>query len=308
MTDLITPDTLATAAAIPVVKKALDGLAATVRRGAGAIAKRVLDRAIANLQIGFAPYLQTSYGRCRLVKTLLSQDRPLALLDIYINLLLACKDQYFIDDDLIADLDSYRRVVITGLAGSGKSMFMKYLTVCRFENSRGTIPLFVELRQLNSHHAGVIRVDALYWLWKPAFQKVRLIFKLYQYKNPEDVGDYLKFERTIKESLENRSITHTSTITEAKEAVAFLGEVYSSEEMQQDASGSDAVLMIMMKPEILARAEFTQTAGEVIQNLRSIRKVIQERLGGQDSIVELLCREAVPVPNTRARPRRRQKA
>ena len=27
---------------------------------------------------------------------------------------------------------------------------MKYLTICRFENARGTIPLFVELRQLNS--------------------------------------------------------------------------------------------------------------------------------------------------------------
>jgi hypothetical protein len=58
MTDLPTPDTLATAAAIPVVKKTLDGLAATLRRGAGAIAKHVLDRTIANLQIGFAPYLR----------------------------------------------------------------------------------------------------------------------------------------------------------------------------------------------------------------------------------------------------------
>jgi hypothetical protein len=150
MTDLVTPDTLATAAAIPVVKKALDSLAATLHRGAGAIAKRVLDRTIANLQIGFAPYLQTSYGRCRLVKTLLSQDRPLSLLDVYVNLSLDCKNQHLTDDDLIQDLDSYRRVVITGLAGSGKSMFMKYLTICRFENPQGAIPLFVELRELNS--------------------------------------------------------------------------------------------------------------------------------------------------------------
>ena len=84
------------------------------------------------------------------MKTLLSQDRPLALLDIYVHLLLDCKDHHVTDDGLIEDLATYRRVVITGLAGCGKSMFMKYLTICRFENPRGMIPLFVELRQLNS--------------------------------------------------------------------------------------------------------------------------------------------------------------
>jgi hypothetical protein len=147
MTDLMTPVAIA---AYPVVKKALDGLAPTIRRGAGAIAKNLIDKAIANFQIGFAPYLHTSYERCRSVKTLLSQDRPLALLDIYVHLLLDCKDHHVTDDGLIEDLATYRRVVITGLAGCGKSMFMKYLTICRFENPRGMIPLFVELRQLNS--------------------------------------------------------------------------------------------------------------------------------------------------------------
>jgi hypothetical protein len=147
MTDLISP--VAMAAAYPVVKKTLDGLAPTIRKGAGAIAKHLVDKAIANFQIGFGPYLNTSYERCKTVKTLLSQDRPLALLDIYVHLFLDCKNTHLIDDDLIENLSTYRRLVITGLAGCGKSMFMKYLTICRFENAHGTIPLFVELRQLN---------------------------------------------------------------------------------------------------------------------------------------------------------------
>jgi hypothetical protein len=110
MIDPGSTDVLATAAAIRVVKKVFDGLATTVRRGAGAVTKRIVDKTVANLQIGFTPYLQTSYTRCGLVETLLSQDRPLALLDVYVNLLLDCRGHHLTDDALIED----RRIVITG--------------------------------------------------------------------------------------------------------------------------------------------------------------------------------------------------
>jgi hypothetical protein len=56
MTDLMTPVAIA---AYPVVKKALDGLAPTIRRGAGAIAKNLIDKTIANFKLGFSPYLHT---------------------------------------------------------------------------------------------------------------------------------------------------------------------------------------------------------------------------------------------------------
>ena len=90
-----------------------------------------------------------SYDRCRSVKTLLSQDRPLALLDIYVHLEVKCNDTTLTDDELIDNITDYRNIVLTGLAGSGKSMLMKYLTIRFFENPHGMIPLFVELRQLN---------------------------------------------------------------------------------------------------------------------------------------------------------------
>ena len=122
----------------------------TIRKGATGLAKHLIDKTVANLQIGFSDYLRVSYDRCRSVKTLLSQDKPLVLLDIYVHLHLECKDDIIEDDDLIANLESYGHLVITGLAGCGKSMFMRYLTLCRFENGHGKIPLFVELRQLNS--------------------------------------------------------------------------------------------------------------------------------------------------------------
>ena len=148
MTDVLS--SVALAATYPIVKKALDGLAPTIRKGAGTIAKHLIDKTIANFQIGFALYLRTSYERCRSVKTLLSQDKPLHLLDIYVHLAFDCNDNHLTDDELIAKLGTYRLLVITGLAGCAKSIFLKYLTICRFETPRGTVPLFVELRHLNS--------------------------------------------------------------------------------------------------------------------------------------------------------------
>ena len=125
MSDIISGAALGSAA--PVIKKALNALEPTIRKGATGLAKHLIDKAVANLQIGFSNYPSASYDRCRSVKTLLSQDRPLALLDIYVHLLLKCQDETIEDDKLIENLESYGRIVITGLAGCGKSMFMKYL-------------------------------------------------------------------------------------------------------------------------------------------------------------------------------------
>ena len=65
------------------------------------------------------------------------------------HLTLTCGKEQLADDELIDKIDEYKRLVITGLAGSGKSMLSKYLMIRRFLNPSGRIPLFVELRHLN---------------------------------------------------------------------------------------------------------------------------------------------------------------
>ena len=150
MTDPSIISEVVVASGLPVIKKVFESAAPTIRRGAGKLAKHLVDKAIGNLQIGFQSYLETSYQRCKAVKTLLSQDRPLALLEMYVHLILNCHNERISDDALIENIGDLKHVVITGLAGSGKSVFMKYLTICRFEQPRGTIPIFVELRQLNA--------------------------------------------------------------------------------------------------------------------------------------------------------------
>lgn len=98
---------------------------------------------------GLDAYLERSFQRCRFFKTLLNTSQPLEVEKKYVHTFLKCGSEKTIDDTLIKNSEIHRSVVVTGLAGSGKSMFMKYLTLQKFQNSNGIIPLFIELRHLN---------------------------------------------------------------------------------------------------------------------------------------------------------------
>lgn len=113
-------------------------------------AKGILDRAVVSFQVGFKEYLRTSYARCDVFKTMLSPNVPLSLAEYYQHISLTCGDENLRDEDLISDLHNRRAIVVSGLAGSGKSMFMRYLTISMFRQSRGKIPLFVDLRHVNN--------------------------------------------------------------------------------------------------------------------------------------------------------------
>jgi predicted NACHT family NTPase len=77
-------------------------------------------------------------------------DSPVDLLHSYVPLNFT-HDKAFVDGyELIEQIRRKRNVVISGAAGSGKSMFMRYLWISCFVDSRGKIPLFIELRALNS--------------------------------------------------------------------------------------------------------------------------------------------------------------
>ena len=132
------------------VGKAIDGLGASLAKQIGKFTKPVIDRAVVDLGIGFRSYLDASYNRCRYFKTILNQSQPLEVIPYYVNNTLTCGSRKVSDDTLIKNLDKLKYVVVSGLAGSGKSMFMKYLTISKFENTSGGIPLFIELRQINS--------------------------------------------------------------------------------------------------------------------------------------------------------------
>lgn len=130
-------------------KKSIEGALASLAQRAGSISKSVTDRMIVGLGIGFQNFLQTTHQKCSQFKTILNTNKPIDLISNYVSINLRCGNESISDHDLIESLDEKKLMVITGLAGSGKSMFMKYLTLCRFQSRTGAMPLFVELRHLN---------------------------------------------------------------------------------------------------------------------------------------------------------------
>lgn len=145
--------TLAAAAGVasqPVIKKALELAGKTIERNSDKLAASIVDKTVVALQVGFGDYLTSSYERCRYFKSILPPSQPREVIANYVNVDLTVGDERYTDDSIVDSIHLQRSIVITGLAGSGKSMFLKYLTVRHFEQPKGFIPLFIELRKLNS--------------------------------------------------------------------------------------------------------------------------------------------------------------
>jgi predicted NACHT family NTPase len=60
------------------------------------------------------------------------------------------KERMIDDYDAIKEIEERRRATVVGTAGCGKTIFMRYLWISLFAGIDAHIPIFVELRRLNS--------------------------------------------------------------------------------------------------------------------------------------------------------------
>jgi hypothetical protein len=141
-------DALANFDASAVITKALAASAPKVASLVAEGAKRTPEKVATALGIGFSHHLQTTYDKCYKIKTLIYREEAVDLLSQYVSIKLQSRRSKLTDNYLIENLESYKNVIVQGSGGSGKTMFMKYLALCRFENPKGRIPLFIELRTL----------------------------------------------------------------------------------------------------------------------------------------------------------------
>ncbi len=98
-----------------------------------------------------SPHISEIYNKCISIKTLLNPHSPAKFLEIYST------QRFLVGSDVV---DQYGMVeaikgvgnnyIISGTGGSGKSMFTRYLWLSLFLDGDGRIPLFIELRELNS--------------------------------------------------------------------------------------------------------------------------------------------------------------
>ena len=150
MTDPITAASIANEVGQAAVKAVLTEFGGGLRRSLSSIGKRLIDELIVSFEIGFDEFLSQTYNKCKFYKTILNPNEPLDIFTNYLHSNLKFGNTEINDELFFRDISISKRIIVTGLAGSGKSMMMKYIAIREFEYPSGRIPLLIELRKMNS--------------------------------------------------------------------------------------------------------------------------------------------------------------
>jgi predicted NACHT family NTPase len=134
----------------PIIQKGVETLAPELFKAAIKSASKSFQQLRPYTVLNFDDHFATAFRRCTKIKTIVSGDSPVDLLTNYVNLNFRNRDKTIDDYALIDLMWKQGNVVVSGPAGCGKSMFMKYLWISCFVHARDKIPLFIELRQLNN--------------------------------------------------------------------------------------------------------------------------------------------------------------
>ena len=103
----------------------------------------------------FTEYLNRSYERQSSISTVVFQNQPKQLDDLYIPLTIERSSQQDDKQRILIDvypeslIPEHQKVLLTDTAGMGKSTIMKFLFLQCIRENKG-IPIFVELRQLST--------------------------------------------------------------------------------------------------------------------------------------------------------------
>ena len=148
---MIEPATLVSAA---VAQGASEAISRTTTNFVENISKSFVKKKIDEIRMilnkGLPKYLEVNYAKCSTLKTLLNRNDPVKLADCFVAPCFNVKKKIFQSHELLDEVNaSSGKTVVTGLAGSGKSVFLKYAFTKVIEAGHTYYPIFFELRQLN---------------------------------------------------------------------------------------------------------------------------------------------------------------
>lgn len=183
---------MATSAAIAIGEE-------IAKAGFRKIAQKLCDSVVANVgqhlsalhesfSSDFEPHLRATFERCSLVKTILNRAEPVELLSLYVNTKFNINNKPMDDYTVIEKIHDLRRVVISGLGGGGKTIFMKYLWLSLFNDPKGKIPIFIELRRINDFTSD----DLLTYIYRSIVDvRSKVTEKVFQKATSEGVFTFL---------------------------------------------------------------------------------------------------------------------
>lgn len=97
----------------------------------------------------FRKYCTYMHEKNSRVRSLISKNKPLNLLDVYQPAKFRYENGDISQSTLIERFSRGGRIIVKGNGGSGKTFFLKYLWLHQFHGSSGKIPIFIELRRLS---------------------------------------------------------------------------------------------------------------------------------------------------------------
>jgi predicted NACHT family NTPase len=160
----------------PILQKGVETLTASLTKSALERASRGFQRSKPYTVLDFKPHLEFAYQRCTKIKTILSRDVPLPLLEQYVNLKYRIGGKIVDDFELIEQVWAQKRTLVISTGGGGKSMFMRYLWVSCSVNPKGKIPIYVELRRLNDIEGDDIELFLFHTAVSSSNQQARELF------------------------------------------------------------------------------------------------------------------------------------
>ncbi len=98
----------------------------------------------------FSNYLDITYNKCNIVRTIINKDKSFEIEDIYVPGVFRLGEQKHSDNDLIQVIRDGDPVIVLGFGGIGKTVFTKHLWLSIFKEPHGKIPVYLEIRRLNS--------------------------------------------------------------------------------------------------------------------------------------------------------------
>jgi len=101
------------------------------------------------LDKGLPDYLEANYNKCETIRTLLKRDSPTLLDDVYQEQKFRSDGKIRSEEEICSSVgSSLQRTIISGGAGSGKSVFLKKLFRRAIEDGHTYYPIFFEFRTI----------------------------------------------------------------------------------------------------------------------------------------------------------------
>ncbi|MDW3097264.1 MAG: NACHT domain-containing protein [Alphaproteobacteria bacterium] len=110
------------------------------------LADKQIGKFLVDFEAGFQNYLIRNVEKCSSVKTLLYKSEPVDIAEAYVPPRFSISESEFSEKELRNFILDNKYLIVSGIAGTGKSMFMKNFIVESTKDISLGLPVFVELR------------------------------------------------------------------------------------------------------------------------------------------------------------------